>query len=423
MGACALERRLGCAVAHPVPCVPGFEIEQRKRLEPRQVRAPQPALLEVVERSPRLIRRDRRARRRAGAPVDAGPRCERGGRARRCSPSRRGCSKAGRSESRGAVPAKRSSTSPSAKTHRLVDSPPVATAVRKLAATASSRSALEESAATIRMYQRPMRAGSVPDCALSAARPRPKQWFSHAYCVQGARDLPCRGATKEPGDMTTRFRVNSPNVIHETIEGEVILIDLRTGTYYSLRDAGALVWQVIERGDDVDGVTTLLEQWYEASDDEIGAGVRRLLEGFRSEGLIRVSEEPSDAPAASQFGAPRHSRALRGTCAREAHGHAGSHSHRPGPRGECRRVSRIARGRATREHVSSASTTAFPARRARRASRPSSRRRRARQERSSSVTSPFAACPCDCGSRASQQLTSSARPSRISRRNRASSRR
>src|SRR5438270_869701 len=36
--------------------------------------------------------------------------------------------------------------------------------------------------------------------------------------------------------MTTRFRVNSPNVIHETIEGEVILIDLKTGTYYSLRD-------------------------------------------------------------------------------------------------------------------------------------------------------------------------------------------
>ena len=48
--------------------------------------------------------------------------------------------------------------------------------------------------------------------------------------------------------MTTRFRVNSPNVIHETIEGEVILIDLKTGTYYSLRDSGAAIWQSIEQG-------------------------------------------------------------------------------------------------------------------------------------------------------------------------------
>ena len=48
--------------------------------------------------------------------------------------------------------------------------------------------------------------------------------------------------------MTRRFRVNSPRVMHETIEGEVIVIDLTTGSYYSLRDASAEIWREIEAG-------------------------------------------------------------------------------------------------------------------------------------------------------------------------------
>src|SRR5437764_230022 len=69
--------------------------------------------------------------------------------------------------------------------------------------------------------------------------------------------------------MTTRFRVNSPNVIHETIEGEVILIDLKTGTYYSLREAGAAIWEAIDRGAGLDAIEDALERRYEGSSDEI----------------------------------------------------------------------------------------------------------------------------------------------------------
>ena len=38
--------------------------------------------------------------------------------------------------------------------------------------------------------------------------------------------------------------------MHETIEGEVIVIDLETGSYYSLRDASADIWQGIQSGAD-----------------------------------------------------------------------------------------------------------------------------------------------------------------------------
>ena len=102
--------------------------------------------------------------------------------------------------------------------------------------------------------------------------------------------------------MTTLFRVNSPNVIHETIEDEVILIDLKTGTYYSLRDAGAVAWAAIERGVDAAGLAAVLEQRYAASADEIAAAVQRLLGDLEREGLVRqdVADDASSVPAGGE---------------------------------------------------------------------------------------------------------------------------
>ena len=45
-------------------------------------------------------------------------------------------------------------------------------------------------------------------------------------------------------DPDARFRVNS-QIIWETIEGEVLLINLGTGNYYSLRGTGAAIWNAV----------------------------------------------------------------------------------------------------------------------------------------------------------------------------------
>ena len=110
--------------------------------------------------------------------------------------------------------------------------------------------------------------------------------------------------------MATRFRVNSPNVIHETIDGDVILIDLETGTYYSLRDTGAAVWQAIERGAGEEEIGATLERRYEGPADEMLEAVRRLLANLEREGLIRAEDgavpaaEPISAESGSEARVP-----------------------------------------------------------------------------------------------------------------------
>ena len=108
--------------------------------------------------------------------------------------------------------------------------------------------------------------------------------------------------------MTTCFRVNSPNVIHETIEGEVILIDLKSGTYYSLRDSGAAIWQSLEQGAGEDDIEAELRSRYDASGDQIRDAVLQLLGELEREGLIRADEgeaEPAARPSFSDNGTAR----------------------------------------------------------------------------------------------------------------------
>jgi hypothetical protein len=42
--------------------------------------------------------------------------------------------------------------------------------------------------------------------------------------------------------------IHSPKVSHQSIDGEVVIINLDNGSYYSLLDLGARVWELIAAG-------------------------------------------------------------------------------------------------------------------------------------------------------------------------------
>jgi len=86
--------------------------------------------------------------------------------------------------------------------------------------------------------------------------------------------------------MSKRHRVSSPRVMHETIDDEVIVIDLKTGSYYSLRAAGAEIWRGVERGLAEDEIADQLGARYDGSAAEIAAAVSELLRELSAEELI-----------------------------------------------------------------------------------------------------------------------------------------
>jgi Coenzyme PQQ synthesis protein D (PqqD) len=104
--------------------------------------------------------------------------------------------------------------------------------------------------------------------------------------------------------MNRRFKVNSPQTIHQTIEGEVVIINLATGTYYSLRDTGAEIWGLLTSGMSVAEVAQALRERYTVEDGSIEDALDRLTGELVSEGLVVSTNGDGPPPAAAVPPAP-----------------------------------------------------------------------------------------------------------------------
>jgi hypothetical protein len=83
-----------------------------------------------------------------------------------------------------------------------------------------------------------------------------------------------------------RFRVNTPTVTHETIDGEAVIINLDSGNYYSLVEAGSFIWGLIEKGASASEVQNVLLQTYQGDAADVDRGVQELLAQLQQEDLI-----------------------------------------------------------------------------------------------------------------------------------------
>jgi hypothetical protein len=86
--------------------------------------------------------------------------------------------------------------------------------------------------------------------------------------------------------MTQRFQVNPAKVVHETIDGEAILIHLDNGSYYSLAGAGAEIWELLAAGHPLKETAGTLEARFDAEPGLIEAEVRRLAAELAAEDLL-----------------------------------------------------------------------------------------------------------------------------------------
>jgi coenzyme PQQ synthesis protein D (PqqD) len=98
--------------------------------------------------------------------------------------------------------------------------------------------------------------------------------------------------------MSCKFAVNSPSVVSEIIDGEVIIMNLKSGNYYSSDKAGAIVWSWIEDGKTEAEMNRLAAIRYRASPHQIEASFRIFFDRLLEEGLVRKTDAQESAPAA-----------------------------------------------------------------------------------------------------------------------------
>ena len=96
-----------------------------------------------------------------------------------------------------------------------------------------------------------------------------------------------------------RFRHNSPPIIQETIEQETIMVNLETGSYYSLNPVATCIWSAIEGGSDTAEIPGVVAQRFSVdvatADPDVRAFIDRLVE---HELIVPRNDDASAGPPA-----------------------------------------------------------------------------------------------------------------------------
>lgn len=88
-----------------------------------------------------------------------------------------------------------------------------------------------------------------------------------------------------------RYRINTPNVVSDVIDGEVVIVNLESGSYYSLRKVGASLWKLIEAGASIDEAASVLAAASGGSESDVVAAVAPVVDDLLSEGLVVIATE------------------------------------------------------------------------------------------------------------------------------------
>ena len=87
---------------------------------------------------------------------------------------------------------------------------------------------------------------------------------------------------------------HSPDVVFRDLDGEAVILDLASGTYFGLNEVGTRVWRLIEDGRDSSEIVDTVAAEYDADRATIAEDVERLLDDLSARRLI-VADPGADA--------------------------------------------------------------------------------------------------------------------------------
>jgi hypothetical protein len=86
-----------------------------------------------------------------------------------------------------------------------------------------------------------------------------------------------------PGDLT--LTVNRDVVARQVSDG-MVLLDLDSGTYFTLNEVGALIWRKLEAGNDLEAVANAILAEFDVDEATVRGDIAGLVAELRSHGLL-----------------------------------------------------------------------------------------------------------------------------------------
>lgn len=92
-------------------------------------------------------------------------------------------------------------------------------------------------------------------------------------------------------NTNSRMRINVPKIVHETIDGETIILNLDKGNYYSLVGIGADIWGFIENNATMGHIIKEISNNYQGDQGDIKVAINNFVSELMQEGIVTPNNE------------------------------------------------------------------------------------------------------------------------------------
>lgn len=88
------------------------------------------------------------------------------------------------------------------------------------------------------------------------------------------------------------LKINTPGVVHETVDAEVVIVNLDNGLYFSTDQVGTSVWGMLAEGRSVEAILDWAHSTYDVENPELTADLNAFLTQLEDNQLVVPVDDP-----------------------------------------------------------------------------------------------------------------------------------
>lgn len=88
--------------------------------------------------------------------------------------------------------------------------------------------------------------------------------------------------------MTQKIEISS-EVLTQEVDGETVILDLKSESYFGLDEVGTRIWQLLQEQEDIETITETMLNEYDVEEEQLEKDIQNLLTQLDKAGIVTLN--------------------------------------------------------------------------------------------------------------------------------------
>jgi len=81
----------------------------------------------------------------------------------------------------------------------------------------------------------------------------------------------------------------SSEVLTQEVDGETVILDLKSESYFGLNEVGTRIWQLLQEQEDIQTITETMLNEYDMEEEQLEKDIQNLLTQLNNAGIVTLN--------------------------------------------------------------------------------------------------------------------------------------